>query len=777
MPRDTHSKPPRSPGDAVWQAAAPYRRPNLTIEFRRPPSTPEAIPAGEASLKAGWEPVIDEIHAHIDDQIKTLRRRLAGLPFLQVLATLAVTTMTHDPEAYKESESRYSGLYAEYVMWLYLVADPKPDLVAPVLWGGDFQDVLDLLDDIIESTRSYYMIKAQIARQSPETAEEEIGLRARLWHLFVRSPAYDHQNAQQLRDLFGPLDDEVTQLVGFNVSQALEIGAAIADLANERLRTQRSGMADLVNHWHAILRGGPISARRTATDSRMVARFRKEKNPEEAAVAAAFAWLQSTWHEALLVRPAEIAAQTSLDEQVVRAFFVKFGIGFGQTDRPDHWPSLEGQLERRPLVELGEDTWFVALFTKLRWAIAPALEEALGSSGHWERYQTHRSRFLERRAIDLIAGDNPKVGRWTRLKYGDKNSGSPDLDGLVLVGGTAILIEAKAGRMDTASRRGAPKGLRRDLRDLLSDPQQQLNRATDYLLGRPEAVFQTADGPLTIRREDLRRLVHVIVTGDSLTAFVTRLPQLASAGVFDDRSLPWAVDIIDLEVITDILGEPDRLVHYVDRRMRASRRGVEAPEELDFLGHYLRRGLYFDNLDPEVYMVLLTSHTEALDDYYRHQGGERSTPAPKPAVRIHPVLDGLIQTLEAQAPAGYAEATFWMLELGADAQASLAGLIEGRRARARAGYVSAARMVIGNVVMAYIALPDDDVRTPLGYVAAIKYVGHVDGAIGVVQSAEHPDLIALSVQYGRWTRDPDLERRSMELLASFDSRPADSSAS
>ena len=772
MPRNAKSRHPRSPGEALWQASAPFRRPNLTVEFRRPTPPSGSAPPDASAIRASWDPVLEHHRVHIDHQVKALRARLAGLPSLQVLATLAVTTMMRHPESYRESESRYSGLHAEYATWLYLTAEPKPDLLAPVLWGGDFQDILNLLDDVIESTRSYYSIKAHLARQSPDTAKEEIGLRARLWHLFVRSPAYDHHNAQQLLDLFGPFARETAELVGFNVEQAIQIEAAMSGLVDNRLNAQLKEMADLINHWHAMLRKRPTRSARPTVDSRVVARLRKQPNPHEAAVAAAFSWAQSTWHQAFIVRPSDIAARIGLTDEVVRALLVRFGMGFGQADRPDHWPSVEGELERRPLVDLGDGTWFVNLIPKLQWAIAPGLEDALQHSVHWEHYQTHRSRYLERRAVNLIAGSNPRVGRWTRLKYGDRTSGQPDLDGLVLVGGTAILIEAKAGRMDTASRRGAPTGMKKDLRGLLSEPQQQLNRATDHILGKAVAVFETADGTVTVRRDELRRIVHVIVTGDSLTAFVTRLPQLALAGVFNDRSLPWSVDIIDLEVITDILGQPDRLVHYVDRRMRAARRGVEAPEELDFLGHYLTRGLYFDELDPEVDTVLLTSHTEALDDYYLHLSGQRATPAPKPALRTHPVLDDLIRALEEQAPAGYAEATFWILELSPDAQSSLAQMIEGRRERARAGHLSVARMMFGKLVLAYLAYPGDEVRRADGYVEAVKYLGKVDQAVGIIQSATDPHRVAVSIQYSIWRHNPDLERRATKTMAMFDSQPA-----
>lgn len=48
-------------------------------------------------------------------------------PCPPVLATFAVTTMMRTPDTYRESESRYSGLYAEYATWLYLTSDEKPE--------------------------------------------------------------------------------------------------------------------------------------------------------------------------------------------------------------------------------------------------------------------------------------------------------------------------------------------------------------------------------------------------------------------------------------------------------------------------------------------------------------------------------------------------------------------------------------------------------------------------------------------------------------------------
>ena len=329
--------------------------------------------------------------------------------------------------------------------------------------------------------------------------------------------------------------------------------------------------------------------------------------------------------------------------------------------------------------------------------------------------------------------------------------------------------------MSLAGRRGAPSGLQSDLRGLLSNPQHQLNRATDYLLGQEEAGFWTTTGHVVVRRGDLNRLVHVIVTLDSLTAFVTRMPQLALAGLFDHQSLPWAVDVNDLLVCTDILGSPARLIHYIDRRMRAARRGVEAPEELDFLGHYLVRGLFFDDLDDEVYKVVLTSHTEAFDDYYRHEGGTRQTTAPKPAPSNHSFVSELIRQLEAAAPPNFAEAIFWLLELGTVGQTGMAEMIEGRRAKAKEGVLTAVRSFIGRTVFTYLATPDNDLRPLPSYVAAVKYAGHADLAVGIAQSVTDPTKLAVEVQYALWVEDDELDDWSRHILEIFTSRAAGTS--
>lgn len=745
-------------------ALTELRKPGLEITFRMPPG--EKPPSAD-ELGARWAPTLQHFKQHIDWLTSKLRRRLDDLPCLQVLSALVVTTTFKDPERYRESETRYSAIHAEYPTWLYLTAEKPPVMTADVLDSHAMQEVFDLLDEIAAATQSYYAIQAQIAQAAPATAEDDVLIRAKNWHLFVRSPSYEHHNRAQLQELLRPFAAELREILGFGVDEALAAEAGLTALASHRINEINKLMVDAINRWQEALGADPAM---TDPDERaLLEGFRRSGDPSKAAMAAAMTWAQTYWHTAFIVTPEELAEQSGLEAEVAQRILERFGTPFGQPRRATDWPSVEDRLERAPLVDLGDGGWWVGLIFKLQWAIAPALEEALAGSRHWERYQKrHRSRWLEDRAVALIAGTDPRVQRWTNLKYGEDD----ELDGLVLCGGTAILVEAKAGRMSLAGRRGAPSGMQSDLRPLLSDPQAQLNRATNHLLGQEEARFRTTNSLVVVRREDLNRLVHVIVTLDSLTALVTRLPQLALAGVFDEQSLPWAVDVNDLLVCADILGSPARLIHYIDRRMRAARRGVEAPEELDFLGHYVARGLSFGKLDDEIYRVVLTSHTEAFDDYYRHEAGTRQTLAPKPAPSDHPVIAELIAQLEGTAPPNFAEAIFWLLELGTEGQATTADLIQGRRARAQQGVLTAVRSFIGRTVFAYIATPDDDLRPLAGYLAAVKYAAQADMAVGIAQSVVDPTKLAVEVRHARWIEDHELAHWSHDILQMFESRAA-----
>lgn len=140
------------------------RKPGLEITFRLPPGSTR--PTAE-ELQAGLAPTLAHFKMHIDGLTSKLRRQLEALPCLQVLSALAVTTAFRDPETYRESETRYSAIHAEYPAWLYLTAPERPLMTADILDSGAMQKVFDLLDEIAAATQSYYECFAAPSRRRP----------------------------------------------------------------------------------------------------------------------------------------------------------------------------------------------------------------------------------------------------------------------------------------------------------------------------------------------------------------------------------------------------------------------------------------------------------------------------------------------------------------------------------------------------------------------------------------------------------------------------------
>jgi hypothetical protein len=123
-------------------------------------------------------------------------------------------------------------------------------------------------------------------------------------------------------------------------------------------------------------------------------------------------------------------------------------------------------------------------------------------------------------------------------------------------------------------------------------------------------------------------------------------------------------------VIADVIDLPSMFPHYVMRRLHIARQGIlEAHDELDIFGYYLKEGLYIDDLaknmsneDGKIGMRLL-SYTGQFDEYYAYVAGSRKKRAQKPTQKIPLKLQTVLQRLETSGLPGHVEAAMTILDL------------------------------------------------------------------------------------------------------------------
>jgi hypothetical protein len=134
--------------------------------------------------------------------------------------------------------------------------------------------------------------------------------------------------------------------------------------------------------------------------------------------------------------------------------------------------------------------------------------------------------------------------------------------------------------------------------------------------------------------EELPFQIEVIVTLDDVTVWSTHSHELQEIDVLPrDRPIPWILSLADLMAVTDLL-QGTQLLHYLTRRLRLEAIGkIVAHDELDWVGYYIDRGLYFEGMfdgEEPISQFRLLSFTEPIDAWYSSREGLRTVPAPKP---------------------------------------------------------------------------------------------------------------------------------------------------
>ena len=243
-----------------------------------------------------------------------------------------------------------------------------------------------------------------------------------------------------------------------------------------------------------------------------------------------------------------------------------------------------------------------------------------------------------------------------------------ELDGLLLLDNAIFLVEAKSGTLSAPARRGAPKRIQEELQKLVGAAYAQVIRAKKYIVGSVHPKFHLANGEnVIIDKDKYAQIFLVTVTLDYLNSFVTNVYQLKELGIFQGNEYPWAVSLTDLRVISEILDNSSQFVHFIKRRNHLNELGwVQAHDELDWLGHYLTEGLFFDDFleqgeKPVIFNLL--SYSWIFDDYYYFITGQRKSPVEKPSQKMPHLMKLVLRELETQHQEGYLDAACALLDM------------------------------------------------------------------------------------------------------------------
>lgn len=362
-----------------------------------------------------------------------------------------------------------------------------------------------------------------------------------------------------------------------------------------------------------------------------------------------------------------------------------WSLGFGDlADQPFDHVHLANPVWTRPFIRMTDERYlWPSPGTQISFAIA-MVETLIDAVPDLKTaYETARGKVLEAELARLVQSAFKGAQTYTSLKWtSDLDGRGYETDALVILDRTALIFEAKAGRVTPQARRGADKRLKSELAKLMAEPAQQSARLEEMLTRRREIHDLTsAEGPTRIDTRQIDQVIRYNITFNSLGLLAASWPDLVKAGLIP-ADTPYAptMSAADLEVVCELLESPAEIVHYLRRRIEFEANATFLGDEYDLVAFYIASGF---NIGPQEYgqtYLGLYGMSQTLDAYFSRvpEGHKR---APKPRQARTKLWKDMLASLAERRPGNWLEMSHRLLNIDHGPQATFEAALPQMRAK------------------------------------------------------------------------------------------------
>lgn len=167
-----------------------------------------------------------------------------------------------------------------------------------------------------------------------------------------------------------------------------------------------------------------------------------------------------------------------------------------------------------------------------------------------------------------------------------------EMDVLVLFGDRAVIVQCKSKKMTLESRKGNDQTLREDFQKAVQDAYNQ-GLLCARALKRSELDF-VREGGVKLDIPELRNIYIVCAVSDHYPVLTVQARHFLEYEEDAVIHAPLVADVFLIDVLTEMLASPLRLLSYIDRRVGYAER-VHGTNELAILGYHLSQNLWFED--------------------------------------------------------------------------------------------------------------------------------------------------------------------------------------
>ena len=616
--------------------------------------------SGSTSMTPTLEQIATEAKGRARTILKQLRDVVATSDSVALLATLSSLRLTHaqgkepDVDAFARWQTKL-----EFLTW-FLASTPSTTTDSGTIDATSIARVEELLEQYFNNES--LAVAGWDGEPDQEVRSLLRGLLLETMH--VRGEGTPEMVQFLARGIYSDHDEWFRENLGFTCDEAITIAKEIVSL-------HTTPLAEAHRRGHAAPDAIAVQWR-TAIKRTVNVRSPEETALVDAVDTSGLDWVNSyvdgtdTFSRMRQVHGFTVeelsAAVPSAIREKVTAFLRFFSQEFGTL------PGTPSLIDFNPLVRsplLFENGQYFLFIPPLLWeAILSAPHYALLADARYRPiYDDARAAWLEQQATEAFRHLWPDAQIGWSLTYGPKGQRS-ELDGLILWGKKAVLIECKWKSLTLVARRGNSSAFRQDITESIVKAFKQGHRARDYIRAKPAPEFTSPDGSvLEFDSRAVNEIVILSVLGRSALSIIAANPLEARAlGLFEDSELPWALSLFDLLAVCRTMEFGGQLFDYARRRavVIADKR-FHFHDEWDLLEFYFAGAL--DQRDPEFadkHRVIFTGSGREL---------ERLVLDPSATVpeslrrRIHPKVRWFITKLDRLPDAKEADAVAFLLGL------------------------------------------------------------------------------------------------------------------
>jgi hypothetical protein len=611
-----------------------------------------------AALKAGVDKAITTASPDFGAALRRLEGSVAAVPPLDLICATSFYFLTGEAGVNPEYNSP-EGIFQSHVELIHAFAlrqsltDARPTVT---LQEGQ----LEIIEAAKEVVHAFFILEtARIAREPDEDKRRrEVAIASMRTHAAsVRGGSYYTDLSQVLAELFAPLESQIKDKLGVEITRLVEWWWTVAGAVNKRIAAQRELVHEIINlplddNWPSAVRDA--FPRLPTIDDALVEQLRHNERERKGFVIIVsdlnlFRVFAFATGELVEHYPGPV------DGTALQKVLDTWSLAFGDTaDLPLHKLLTDNPVLNKPIVAVKNDLYIWALASVFNHSAFPMLESLLeGDKPLWSQYLDRRANYLEKR-IAAALQEKFSAGRViTNVVWTDPLDGKEyETDVLLLIGDYTLIVECKAGRLSRPARRGRGRWLHDDIESLVVSPGRQAKRFAGFLASHTEHLnLSTRDGKcISIDTSQIHTALTLGATLEPLAGLLPSIHDLVETGLTNHelKALTHSLSLFDLLVVLEILDHPSDVLHYLSRRSELERSRFLVGDELDLLGFYLQTGFNVGptEFDAEPSGLRVVGLSDAIDTYrYKQEAGME---AEKPRVRRTEWWEQLLSTIESR---------------------------------------------------------------------------------------------------------------------------------